>query len=138
MSRRSDLRAQVFEIAGDRCEHPVAVPILVIGGLQPTRLMPDVVGRCPMPATELAHIYPRGMGHTGYRDHLTNVLAACGIHARSTDDLTDPEWGVIRQLLGDRDDSWPPMASGLLRAQLAELIDQRRQREGVDLERSDR
>ncbi len=121
MSRRSDLRAQVFEIAGGRCEHP-------------TRLGGMVIARCPKPATELAHIFPRGMGHTGYRDRLVNVMAACTLHARSTDDLTSPEWGVIRQLLGGRVGR---RDSGLLRAQLAESIDLRRRAEGVDLERSD-
>ncbi len=126
MSRRSDLRAQAFEIAGGRCEHPIRWdPAIDYGG---------GVRRCPNPATELAHIFPRGMGHTGYRDTLANVMAACTLHARSTDDLTSPEWGVIRQLLGHRVGR---RDSGLLRAQLAEHIDLRRRAEGVDLERSD-
>ncbi len=128
MSRRSDLRALVFEIAGGQCEHPQRWKAMTGSA--------GIIGRCPNPATELAHIYPRGMGHTGYRDHLTNVMAACSRHARSTDDLSHRDWGVIRQLLGDRDDM--TMTSGLLRAQLAEHIDLRRRSEGVDLERSDR
>ena len=120
MSRRSDLRAQVFEIAGDQCEHPVQWN----GGIH----------RCPNRAQELAHIYPRGMGHTGYRDTLVNTMAACTSHARSTDDLSDPAWDAIRDLLGDSDET--PVDSGWLRAQLAEHIDLRRQAEGADLERS--
>lgn len=71
---RSDLRVLVWEISGGRCEHP-------------TRS-----GRCPTVATEMAHIVPRGMGHTGYRDTIGNVIAACTLHARSTDDRSDPEW----------------------------------------------
>ncbi len=122
MSRRSDLRAQVFEIAGGQCEHP-------------TSYDRDGTGRCVTQAVELAHILPRGMGHTGYRDTLENVMAACPVHARSTDDLTDPAWDAIRALLDDSDEV--PVDSGWLRAQLAESIDLRRRAEGVDLERSD-
>jgi hypothetical protein len=128
MSRRSDLRAQAFEIAGGRCEHPVLF-VDYTGATRGTT-------RCTRPAAELAHIYPRGMGHTGYRDTLVNVMAACTSHARSTDDLSDPAWDAIRELLGDSDEG--PDATGWLRAQLAESIDLRRQAEGVDLEGSDR
>ncbi len=75
MSRRSDLRAQVWDISGGQCEHPIALTY-----------------RCKRTAAELAHIVPRGMGHSGYRDRLDNVMAACPVHAASTDDLSSPEW----------------------------------------------
>lgn len=113
MSVRSDLRAQVFEIAGGRCEHPK----LYLGARY---------DRCDGPAVELAHIVPRGMGHTGYRDHLTNVMAACTLHARSTDDLSDPAWQAVPDA-GD---------AGGLRVALAYYVNSRRRREGVDLEAS--
>ena len=71
---RRALRSQVWEMSGGRCEHPVEE------------------GRCREPATELAHIHPRGMGHKGARDYLGNVMAACPLHARSTDDLSSSEW----------------------------------------------
>ncbi len=74
---RQRLRAEVFELADDRCEHPTSG------------------GRCLNRAVEMAHIFPRGFGHTGYRDHLANVMAACLVHARSTDDLTSPEWAHV-------------------------------------------
>ncbi len=74
LTTRQQLRAETFEMAGDQCEHPAAV------------------NRCPNMAVEMAHIFPRGMGHTGYRDTLDNVMAACLVHARSTDDLTSDEW----------------------------------------------
>jgi tellurite resistance protein len=35
------------------------------------------------------------MGHTGYRDHINNVMCACALHARSTDDLSSPEWDHV-------------------------------------------
>lgn len=128
MSRRSDLRAQAFEIAGGQCEHPTLRAT--------TSLVRPTLERCPLPATELAHIWPRGMGHTGYRDTLENVIAACPRHARSTDDLSSLEWNAIKRLLGKHTNETIP--SGMLRAQLAEHIDQRRRAEGVDLEGSDR
>ncbi len=74
LTTRQRLRAEAFTMADDRCEHPAAD------------------GRCPNRAVEMAHIFPRGMGHTGYRDVIDNVIAACIPHARSTDDLTSDEW----------------------------------------------
>jgi len=74
LTTRQRLRAEVFELADNQCEHPAAD------------------GRCPNQAVEMSHIFPRGMGHTGYRDHLANVMAACLIHARSTDNLGSIEW----------------------------------------------
>ena len=74
LTTRQRLRAEVWEMSGGQCEHP------------------GDTHRCPIPATELAHIFPRGMGHNGYRDTLGNVMAACPVHARSTDDLSSPEW----------------------------------------------
>lgn len=77
---RSVLRADVFEIAGGLCEHPVIPP-----GASVPRC-------CGAPAAELAHIQPRGMGHKGDRDTVNNTMAACTLHARSTDDRGDPAW----------------------------------------------
>ncbi len=74
LTTRQRLRAEAFEMAANQCEHPYAG------------------GRCPKAAIELAHIFPRGMGHTGYRDTIENVMAACLYHARSTDDLSSAEW----------------------------------------------
>ena len=91
-------------MADNRCEHPS-------GG-----------GRCYGTAVELAHIFPRGMGHTGYRDHLANVMAACPTHARSTDDLTSPEWEHVGK--GGSFDR---------RTLLANYVNTRRRREGWDV-----
>jgi tellurite resistance protein len=55
------------------------------------------VRRCHQPAVELAHIVPRGMGHKGDRDYLANVMAACAVHARSTDDVSSSEWNAVEQ-----------------------------------------
>lgn len=80
---RSVLRTIVFEIANGRCEHPV----LDTPNSTPTR--------CPHHANELAHIFPRGMGHTGYRDTVNNCIAACQPHARSTDNMSSPLWAAV-------------------------------------------
>ncbi len=132
MSRRSDLRALVFEIAGGQCEHPVDHGPSWTGPM-----------RCVRAATELAHIQPRGMGHTGYRDRLENVMAACSVHARSTDDLTSIEWDHVpgwRYPLPIPEPTDPRVAIALMtkRQALAHYVNTRRRREGVDLERSDR
>lgn len=74
----SELRAVVWEIAEGRCEHPQWE-----------------IRRCPHPATELAHIVPRGLGGSKYRNTINNTMAACPIHARSTDDLSSPEWNHV-------------------------------------------
>jgi hypothetical protein len=107
LSTRQQLRAEVFEISDGRCEHPG-----------------DGNHRCPNEATELAHIWPRGMGHTGYRDVLWNVMAACPVHARSTDDLSSPEWCFL-----------PGAGSFALRTALTNYVNQRRRDEGWDVER---
>lgn len=130
MSRRSDLRAVVWDISGGRCEHPLR---LVVEGSDEV----IAVGRCPVPAAQMAHIVPRGMGHTGYRDVLTNVMAACPIHAASTDNLTSPEWGHVqgwRHVAGVHLAGEPLMTK---RQALAHYVNRRRRREGVDLEASD-
>ncbi len=101
---RQRLRAEVFELADNRCEHPV------------------YNGRCGYDAVEMAHIFPRGMGHTGYRDHLANVMAACPVHARSTDDLTSPEWNHVGE-----------GASFDRRTWLARYVNTRRRRDGWDV-----
>ena len=106
MTRRSELRAIVFDMADHRCEHP----ILTDAG--------DRI-RCRGYALELAHIKPRGMGHTGYRDVLENVMAACTTHARSTDDLSSYEWGAV-----------PPPGD---RIALAEWVAALRKSEGWDV-----
>ena len=119
MSRRSDLRAQVWDISGARCEHP-------------TRLSNLVFARCPRPAAELAHIVPRGMGHKGDRDRLDNVMAACTIHARSTDDLSSPEWDGVPGWRRDGERGvW------MKRQALARYVLGARGDAGVDVEASD-
>ena len=75
LTTRQRLRAEVWEMSDGQCEHP-----------------DSYTGRCTSQAAELAHIFPRGMGHTGYRDIIENVMAACPVHARSTDDLSSAEW----------------------------------------------
>ena len=85
MSSRTRLRAVVWELSGGLCEHPV-----LVAGPDGHRHAP-----CHHPAVELAHIVPRGMGHTGYRDMLGNVMAACDVHARSTDDLSHEAWLAV-------------------------------------------
>lgn len=77
---RRVLRAVVWNIAQGRCEHPVPAAL------------PGRLRSCDQTAIELAHIQPRGMGHTGYRDTVNNTMAACALHARTTDDLTAPAW----------------------------------------------
>lgn len=93
MSVRSELRATVFEWAQNQCEHPSQLlqEVHVFPDDYPNYVEPPPL-RCPFPATELAHIKPRGMGHKGDRDVIGNVIAACTLHARSTDDLSSPEW----------------------------------------------
>jgi hypothetical protein len=80
MSDRSLLRAEVVEISGNRCEHPAFYIAM------------NKTARCSGQMTEMAHITSRGMGHKGDRDIIENVMAACTLHARSTDDLSSPEW----------------------------------------------
>ena len=131
MSRRSELRAQVFEIAGGQCEHPVEHGPSWTGPM-----------RCVRAATELAHILPRGMGHTGYRDRLDNVMAACSVHAASTDDLTSDEWDNVPGWqyplpIPENDEAAERIALMTKRQALARHVNTRRRREGVDLERSD-
>ena len=105
LTTRQQLRAEAFELADNQCEHP-----------------DSYTGRCTSRATELAHIFPRGMGHTGYRDHLANVMAACPTHARSTDDLTSPEWAHVGK--GGSFDR---------RTLLANYVNTRRRSEGWDV-----
>lgn len=84
MSVRSELRAQVEEISGRRCEHPT-----FIAGRLPS------VGRCPQAMVEMAHITSIGMGGRTSTDTISNVLAACQVHARSTDDHSSVEWNAV-------------------------------------------
>lgn len=85
---RSKLRADVWEIADERCEHPIRLHAVT------DTQRPEFVA-CAAPATELAHIKPRGMGHTGYRDTVGNCIATCQYHVRSTDDLSHEAWMEI-------------------------------------------
>ena len=126
MSRLSDLRAEVWEISGGQCEHPVQHGH---AWTQPNR--------CIYAAIELAHIVPRGMGHTGYRDRLDNVMAACHIHARSTDDLSSPEWDHVPGWRSREIDGSLVVPLMTKRQALAHHVNSRRRREGVDLEASD-
>lgn len=86
-SDRSELRSVVWEIAQGRCEHPLSLPAF--------DKEPPFHAPCGRRADELAHITPRGMGHQGDRDTINNAIAACWLHARSTDDLGSPEWGHV-------------------------------------------
>jgi hypothetical protein len=81
---RGELREAVFEIADGRCEHPKR--------WQAVSGSAGIQGRCPSRATELAHIVSIGMGGGSSRDTVNNTIAACPLHARSTDDRTSPEW----------------------------------------------
>ncbi len=105
LTTRQRLRAEAFELADNQCEHPAAD------------------GRCPNRAVEMAHIVPRGMGHKGDRDVIDNVMAACTLHARSTDDLSSPEWQHVH---GWRDLMTPRQA-------LADYVNTRRRGEGWDV-----
>jgi hypothetical protein len=93
---RGDLREAVFEIADGRCEHPIRYEVQVTPISAPPPGVRDYVGfsmgRCGSRATELAHIVSIGMGGGSSRDTVNNTIAACPIHARSTDDRSSPEW----------------------------------------------
>ena len=117
MTPRPELREQVWDISGGQCEHPI----------------PET-GRCRHRATELAHIVPRGMGHTGYRDRLDNVMAACPVHARSTDDLSSPEWDHVPGWF--HRDGTAPVPLMTKRQALACYVNKARRDAGVDLEAS--
>ncbi len=129
MSRRSELRAQVWDISGGQCEHPT------------TRQPANTVARCPWVMAQMAHIVPRGMGHTGYRDRLDNVMAACPVHARSTDDLSSPEWDHVPGWQLDYSphpgDDWDQVPLMTKRQALARYVNTARRRAGVDVEASD-
>lgn len=121
---RQRLRAGVWEMTGGVCEWP----------------------GCHHRATELAHIHPRGMGHTGYRDTFDNVMAACWLHARITDmehpDAHD-QWSTLVHALGDTTesvlgamiDAWDAKSSTFdARAMLAELVARSRARNGYNVD----
>lgn len=112
---RQRLRAEVFELADNRCEHPADS------------------GRCPNRAIEMSHIFPRGMGHTGYRDHLANVMAACPVHARSTDDLSSSEWNHVPGWQLNFQDSEGPVSLMPKRQALAAYVTGHRRGEGWDV-----
>ena len=122
MSDRSLLRAEVVEISGNRCEHPAPSSLIIGGGTETL-----VIGRCPRQMTEMAHITPRGMGHKGDRDVIENIMAACSIHARSTDDLSSPEWNHVPgwRLIPD-----PDAALLTKRQALTTYVNTRRVKEG--------
>ncbi len=65
MSVESELRTEVFIIAGDRCEWP----------------------QCGKPAEQLAHLTSKGMGGSKHRDTVENTMAACSNHALISDGL---------------------------------------------------
>ena len=116
MADRSLLRAEVVEISGNRCEHPAFYMAM------------NKVARCSGQMTEMAHITPRGMGHKGDRDVIENVMAACSLHARSTDDLSSSEWEYVAgwQLL-DRHELMTKRQS------LAHYVNSRRVNEGWNI-----
>jgi hypothetical protein len=95
-----------------------------------------MIGRCQDQATELAHIVPRGMGHKGDRDRLDNVMAACPLHARSTDDLSHQAWDGVpgwRSHVIDGEEVAPLMTR---RQALAHYVNKQRRLAGVDVEAS--
>ena len=106
LTTRQKLRVEVFAMSDDQCEHPADSH------------------RCLNRAVEMAHIFPRGMGHTGYRDHVDNVMAACPTHARSTDDLSSDEWDHVGR---------ETLSSYELRTMLADYVRMRRRGEGWDV-----
>lgn len=106
---RSVLRADVWEISGGFCEHPVKHPSW------------PITIRCNEGATELAHIRSIGMGGRRSADFVNNVFAACYLHARSSDDLTSDEWLVLKHVV--------PLDGDLL-GKLAEWIRTQRLRQG--------
>lgn len=115
MSRRSELRAQVGEMSNYRCEHPT-----VIG---------RAVARCPEPMAEMAHITSIGMGGRKSADHINNVMAACTVHARSTDDHSSREWDAVAIWAGGDNDT-EEWTSGAMQGWLREYVRQRRRQEG--------
>ena len=109
----SMLRAVVWEIAEGRCEHP-----------------DSYTGRCHTRAVELAHIVPRGHGGSRYRNTVNNTMAACRIHARSTDDLSSDEWDHVRGWsVRDKDDRFNEHLLTKRQA-LTKAVLERRQKEG--------
>ena len=59
MTKRGDLRVQVMERAGGRCEFP----------------------NCTLPGSlDMAHLTASGMGGSQYRDTLENCAALCRLH----------------------------------------------------------
>ena len=71
MTVRQDLRAQVIEISGGRCEFP----------------------DCSEAGRELAHLHSVGAGGRKSADVLGNVMFACRPHARLTDgEYHDGAW----------------------------------------------
>ncbi len=80
---RSLLRADVWEIANSRCEHPHWRPLGFRSGQY---------RHCGMPAVELAHIESIGAGGRASADRVNNVFAACELHARSSDNNSSDEW----------------------------------------------
>lgn len=107
MTPRQRLRAVVWEMTSGVCEWP----------------------GCDSAATEMAHITPRGMGHTGYRDRLGNVMAACDLHAKVTDDLSHPDWSEIHKQFPT-----PIVDAGARRWMLAEHVNNARRVAGYDIE----
>ncbi len=121
MTDRSLLRAEVVEISGNQCEHPWRSIVLDEW---------SAVRRCPYLMAEMAHITPRGMGHKGDRDVISNVMAACVIHARSTDDLSSSEWQhVPGWMVRNPDDSFNEHLM-TKRQSLATYVNGRRVKEG--------
>ncbi len=104
---RSLLRADVWEISGGLCEHP----IYHTWGVRRERYR-----HCDMPATELAHIESIGAGGRASADRVNNVFAACDLHARSSDNNSSDEWQNV-----------PPPSDAKA---LAEWIREERMRQG--------
>ena len=104
---RSLLRADVWEISGGLCEHPV---------WRTTTSWARPARHCEMPAKELAHIESIGAGGRASADRVNNVFAACDLHARSSDNNSSDEWQNV-----------PPPSDAKA---LAEWIREERMRQG--------
>jgi hypothetical protein len=90
---RSELHGAIWEISAGLCEHPVTDRVWM--GTMDSEDLQEVgvtYRECSELAAEMAHIKSIGMGGRKTADTVNNTIAACEVHARSTDDLSSPEW----------------------------------------------
>lgn len=133
MSKRSELRAQVEEISGRQCEHPLLVDgTWFLDDEGPALRTAPTVARCWRRMQEMAHITSIGMGGRKSADDINNVMAACNMHARSTDDHSSREWNAVAMWAGGDNDT-EEWTSGAMQGWLREYVRQRRRQEGWDV-----